>query len=98
MHDVTLKPDGQLVVRSDNQPAYRLVPLHGRRFRIAEPKGYSVEFRGDATIKEVIFHQPNRTYAPQQQSTAIRSPRRRAAVIHAAVASASSAITPHRCN
>ena len=61
-HDVTLNPDGQLVLKPDNQPAYRLVPLHGRRFRIAGLEGYSVEFRGDATIDEMIFHQPNGTF------------------------------------
>jgi hypothetical protein len=60
-HAVTLNPDGQLVLKADNQPAYRLVPLQGRRFRIAE-LGYSVEFRGDATIDEVVFHQPNGTF------------------------------------
>jgi len=61
-HDVTLDPDGRLVLRPDNQPAYRLVPLQGRRFRIAELEGYSVEFRGDATLEELIFHQPNGTF------------------------------------
>jgi CubicO group peptidase (beta-lactamase class C family) len=61
-HDVTLNPDGRLVLRADNQPAYRLVPLQARRFRIAELEGYSVEFRGDATLDELIFHQPNGTF------------------------------------
>jgi CubicO group peptidase (beta-lactamase class C family) len=62
-HRVTLNPDGQLVLKPDNQPAYRLVPLHGRRFRIAELDGFSVEFRGEALLDEVIFHQPNGTFA-----------------------------------
>jgi CubicO group peptidase (beta-lactamase class C family) len=62
-HHVTLDPDGRLVLKSDYQPAYRLVPLQGRRFRIAELDGFSVEFRGDPTIDELIFHQPNWTFA-----------------------------------
>ena len=57
------------MVRSDNQPAYRLVPVHGRRFRIAELRGYSVEFCGDATIDEVIFHQPNGTFVAARRIT-----------------------------
>jgi hypothetical protein len=61
-HDVTLDPDGRLVLRSDNQPTYRLVPLQGRRFRIAELEGHSVEFRGDASIAELLFHQPDGTF------------------------------------
>jgi len=61
-HDVTLDPDGRLVLKPDNQPAYRLLPLQGRRFRIAELEGFSVEFRGDAPIDELIFHQPNGTF------------------------------------
>src|SRR5207302_2026522 len=39
-HDVTLNLDGRLVLTPDNQPAYRLVPLRGRRFRIAELEGH----------------------------------------------------------
>jgi CubicO group peptidase (beta-lactamase class C family) len=62
-HNVTLNPDGQLMLKQENQPAYRLVPLQGRRFRIAGQEGYSVEFRGDTVIGEVIFHQPNGTFA-----------------------------------
>jgi hypothetical protein len=62
IHEVTLNADGHLVLRPDNQPAYRLAPLHARRFRIAEREGYSVEFRGNATIDEAILHQPNGTF------------------------------------
>jgi Domain of unknown function (DUF3471) len=61
-HDVTLNPDGQLVLKPDNQPAYRLLPLQGRRFRIAELEGFSVEFGGDGIIDKIIFHQPNGTF------------------------------------
>ena len=62
-HEVTLNPDGQLVLKPDNQPAYCLLPLQGRRFRIAELDGHSVEFGGDGFIDKVIFHQPNGTFA-----------------------------------
>jgi CubicO group peptidase (beta-lactamase class C family) len=62
-HRVTLDTEGQLVLKPDNQPAYRLVPQQGRRFRIAELEGFVVEFRGEGTIvDEVIFHQPNGTF------------------------------------
>jgi hypothetical protein len=61
-HDVTLNPDGQLVLKPDNQPAYRLLPLQGRRFRIAELAGFSVEFAGETIIDKLIFHQPNGTF------------------------------------
>jgi hypothetical protein len=62
-HRVTLDAAGQLVLKPDNQPTYRLVPQQGRRFRIAELEGFVVEFRGEGTIvDEVIFHQPNGTF------------------------------------
>src|SRR6202040_4485346 len=35
-HRVTLDTEGQLVLKPDNQSAYRLVPQEGRSFRIAE--------------------------------------------------------------
>lgn len=50
------------VERRARLPAYRLVPMQGRRFRIAELDGYSLEFRGDAAVDEIIFHQPNGTF------------------------------------
>jgi len=60
---VTITTDGQLVLGSNNQPAYRLAPLQSRRFRIVELEGFVVEFRGEgAAIEEVIFHQPNGTF------------------------------------
>ena len=65
-HHVTLGPERQLVLKPDDQPAYRLVPMQGRRFRIAKLDGYSVEFRGDAAVDEVIFHQPNGTFVAKR--------------------------------
>ena len=66
-HRVTLDTQGQLVLKPDNQPAYRLVPQEGRRFRIVELEGFFVEFRGEATmIDELIFHQPNGTFAAKR--------------------------------
>lgn len=66
-HRVTLDTEGQLVLKPDNQPAYRLAPQEGRRFRIAELEGFFVEFRGVGTIiDEVIFHQPNGTFVAKR--------------------------------
>jgi CubicO group peptidase (beta-lactamase class C family) len=67
-HRVTLNAEGQLVLKSDNQPAYRLAPHHSRRFRIVELEGFVVEFRGEgAIVDEVIFHQPNGTFVARRQ-------------------------------
>ena len=64
---VTLDTEGQLVLKPDNQPAYRLAPQHGRRFRIVELEGFFVEFRGEGTIiDELIFHQPNGTFVAKR--------------------------------
>jgi hypothetical protein len=60
-HTVTLDPSGQLVLKLDNQTAYRLLPAQGQRFRIADLDGHTVEFRGETSIDEMIFHQPNAT-------------------------------------
>jgi hypothetical protein len=66
-HRVTLDAEGQLVLKPDNQPTYRLAPQDGRRFRIVELEGFVVEFRGEgATLDEVIFHQPNGTFAARR--------------------------------
>jgi hypothetical protein len=66
-HRVTLDTEGQLVLKPDNQPAYRLAPQEGRRFRIVELEGFFVEFRGEGTIiDEVIFHQPNGTFVAKR--------------------------------
>ena len=62
-HRVTCDAEGQLVLKADNQPAYRLAPQQGRKFRILELEGFVVEFRGDGSIvDDVIFHQPNGTF------------------------------------
>jgi hypothetical protein len=62
-HRVTLDTEAQLVLKPDNQPAYRLAPHQGRRFRIVELEGFAIEFRGEETsVDEAIFHQPNGTF------------------------------------
>jgi CubicO group peptidase (beta-lactamase class C family) len=66
-HRVTLDAEGQLVLKPDNQPAYRLAPHHGRRFRIVELDGFTVEFRGEgAIVDELMFHQPNGTFVARR--------------------------------
>ena len=55
------------MLKPDYQPAYRLAPEQGRRFRIVELEGFVVEFRGEeTTVDEVIFHQPNGTFVAQR--------------------------------
>lgn len=67
VHRVTLDDEGGLVLKPDFQPAYRLAPEQGRRFRIVELEGFVVEFRGEGTtIDEVIFRQPNGTFTAQR--------------------------------
>lgn len=64
---VTLAAQGHLVLKPDNQPAYRLEPLQGRRFRIVELDGFVVEFKGEGeSITEIIFHQPNGTFVAER--------------------------------
>ena len=66
-HRVTLDEEGQLVLKPDHQPAYRLAPQQGRRFRIVELEGFVVEFRGEGTVvDEVTFHQPNGTFVAKR--------------------------------
>jgi hypothetical protein len=66
-HRVTLDAEGQLALKPDHQPAYRLAPQQGRRFRIVELEGFVVEFRGEGTIvDEVIFHQPNGAFVARR--------------------------------
>jgi len=62
-HHITRDPEGQLVWKGDYQPAYRLAPLQGRRFRVVELDGFAVEFRVDAsTVTEMVLHQPYGTF------------------------------------
>ena len=49
-HRVTLDSEGRLTLKPDYQPAYRLAPEQGRRFRIVELEGFVVEFRGEGSI------------------------------------------------
>jgi Domain of unknown function (DUF3471) len=66
-HRVALDTEGQLVLKPDNQPAYRLAPRQGRSFRIVELEGFVVEFRGEGpTVDEIIFHQPNGTFVARR--------------------------------
>jgi hypothetical protein len=66
-HRVTLDSKGRLVLKPENQPAYRLMPQQGRRFRIVELEGFVVEFRGEGGIvDQVIFHQPNGTFVAER--------------------------------
>jgi CubicO group peptidase (beta-lactamase class C family) len=62
-HRVTVDSEGRLILKSDYQPAYRLEPQQGRRFRVAELEGFAVEFRGEEEgIGQIVFHQPNGTF------------------------------------
>ena len=66
-HRVTLDAEGQLVLKPDHQPAYRLAPQQGRRFRIVQLESFVVEFRGEGTVvDEMIFHQPNGTFVAKR--------------------------------
>ena len=61
-HRITLDSEGRLILKPDFQPAYRLEPQQGRRFRIVELDGFAVEFRGEGEIVgQIVFHQPNGT-------------------------------------
>jgi CubicO group peptidase (beta-lactamase class C family) len=48
---VTLDAEGQLVLKPDNQPAYRLAPHHGRSFRIVELEGFTVGVKASTSMK-----------------------------------------------
>ncbi|NPV19710.1 serine hydrolase [Bradyrhizobium aeschynomenes] len=63
-HVVTLQDDGELTLKSDFQPLYRLRPYQGGIFSIVELEGFRVEFRRGTTgeIDELAFHQPNGTF------------------------------------
>ncbi|MBR0721858.1 serine hydrolase [Bradyrhizobium manausense] len=62
-HLVTRDSEGRLILKPDFQPAYRLEPQQGRRFRIVELDGFAVEFRGEGeSVDQIVFHQPNGTF------------------------------------
>ena len=67
-HRVSLDATGQLLLKPDYQPAYRLAPHQGRAFRIVELEGYRVEFKrgADGAVNELIFHQPNGVFFAQR--------------------------------
>jgi hypothetical protein len=68
-HSVTLNASGQLVLKPDRQPAYRLKPYQGRTFTVGQLEGFRVEFKSAAsgdTIEEIVFHQPNGTFFAQR--------------------------------
>jgi CubicO group peptidase (beta-lactamase class C family) len=66
-HRVTLDAEGQLMLKPDNQPAYRLAPHQGRSFRVIELEGFVIEFRGEgAMVDELIFHQPNGAFVARR--------------------------------
>jgi CubicO group peptidase (beta-lactamase class C family) len=66
-HQVTLDGDGNLMLKPDKQPTYRLAPRQGRQFRIVELEGFVVEFRGaNAIVDEIVFHQPNGTFVAKR--------------------------------
>ena len=65
-HQVTLDSDGNLVLKPDNQPAYRLAPRQGRQFRIVELEGFVVEFRGDGTRSSMRSSSTSRTARSSQ--------------------------------
>ncbi|MGJ4926095.1 serine hydrolase [Bradyrhizobium sp. HKCCYLS2038] len=63
-HLITLQDDGELTLKSDYQPLYRLRPYQGGIFSIVELEGFRVEFRRNAAgeIDTLVFHQPNGTF------------------------------------
>ncbi|MDF0494930.1 hypothetical protein [Bradyrhizobium yuanmingense] len=58
---------GRLILKPDFQPAYRLEPQQGRRFRIVDLEGFAVEFSGEGeSIGQIVFHQPNGTFLAER--------------------------------
>jgi len=64
IHVVTEHADGQLLLNSPGQPAYRLRPYQGRLFDIIGLEGSRVEFRrtAEGVVDALIFHHPNATF------------------------------------
>jgi CubicO group peptidase (beta-lactamase class C family) len=66
-HRVTLEGNGGLLLKPDGQPSYHLAPEQGRRFRIVELAGFTVEFCGEKmSVDSIIFHQPNGTFVAKR--------------------------------
>jgi CubicO group peptidase (beta-lactamase class C family) len=63
-HEISLRANGQLTLKSDYQPLYKLSPYQGAVFSIVELEGFRVEFRPGPTksADELVFHQPNGTF------------------------------------
>ena len=62
------------MLNPENQPAYRLTPLRSRKFRVLELEGFIVEFRGEASLDELIFHQPNGLFVARLLPALIPAP------------------------
>ena len=66
-HRVTQDSEGNLFLKPERQPQYRLAPQQGRKFRIVELEGFVVEFTGEgAGVDRIIFHQPNGTFIAER--------------------------------
>ncbi len=63
-HEISLRANGQLTLKVDYQPLYKLSPYQGAVFSIVELEGFRVEFRRGPTksADELVFHQPNGTF------------------------------------
>ena len=65
---VGLDNEGQLTLTVGSQPTSKLLPYQARTFTMAGLEGFRVEFRrgpGEA-VDELIFHQPNGTFAARR--------------------------------
>lgn len=75
-HVVSQEPDGQLTLKPDFQPLYRLRPYQGAFFSIVELDGFRLEFRRgqDGTVHELVFHQPNGVYIARRDEAGVTTP------------------------
>ncbi len=66
---VALRGEDTLTLTVPDQPTYTLVPEKELRFGLKEVKGFAVEFKKDEAgkISEVVFHQPNGTFAAKRK-------------------------------
>jgi hypothetical protein len=60
---VALRGEDTLTLTVPGQPTYVLEPVRGTTFNLKGLKGFSVEFKKDATgkVTEVVFYQPQGT-------------------------------------